>query len=448
MADKIDLSVITKDPKVLQRCERICKAFDYNIKHAETVETFLDDMRECRMILIHGGEELDGEGIDEIIRTLMSAFSDAFILCLISEKGGKKLAALAKDAGASLILLEDEFFSTSKPEYICTQVIRATYIAIKSSDIVLGVPLGFDLYHLLPQRNKFLKFAFEGDEISEAKLQKIGQASEVYIHKDHAEKFAKYVTQYSDKSPDSVAKRCRAQFLALSAVYTSLVFLVTDQSEHGSFKKGDELLKKCQELTTTLLVTLGSQKSAWDVINRSVIGDFGSVERSPAVAAYAALFALLMDVDKIERLMVATLFSEVGLLFLPPETTEALRKNDLGKLSPEQKAAYQTYPLKSLNVVLDRKLQIDEKMRDLVLKAHERADGKGLPGKYRDDNIPTEAFLIQFASEVDQRTVVRMGQAAISPEQIYQQLVDEEKKKPGRFTQAFLDKVTAALGVE
>ena len=445
MADKVDLCIIATDKKVVQRCESICKAFRYEYKHFEHLEEFVSENRDFRLLLLHGSEEIDGEKLDEVIRSVMSFCADAFLLCLLSDKNGKKLTGVAKKAGCNLVLLEDEFYTTSKPEFIFSQVIRATFIPIKATDIVPGVPLGFDLYHLLPQRNKFLKFAFDGDEINETKMAKIIQAAEVYIHKDHAVKFARYVQANSDKSPNSLAKRCRSQFLALSAVYTSLVFLVTDQSELGSFKQGDELLSKCRELTMALLDTLGMHGNAWEIINRSVIGDFGSVERSPAVAAYAALFALFMNVSEIDRLMVAALFSELGLLFLSPKITEHLRNDTLNKLTPDEIQAYRSYPLKSINIVLDRKLQLDEKLRDLVLRAHERADGNGFPGKYHEATMPMEAYLLAFAYEVDRRTAVKLGQAAVDPEKMYRAIIEEEAAHPGRFSKTFLTGLQSSL---
>ena len=72
-------------------------------------------------------------------------------------------------SGADMIMLEDELFLTSKLEFAMLQTMKACFFPVKASDIVLGKPVPFDLYHLLPQRKKFLKFVFSGDEVEKAK---------------------------------------------------------------------------------------------------------------------------------------------------------------------------------------------------------------------------------------------------------------------------------------
>jgi hypothetical protein len=53
---------------------------------------------------------------------------------------------------------------------------------------------------------------------------------------------------------------------------------------------------------------------------------------------------------------------------------------------------------------------------------------------------------LNLAHEMDRLSVVRLGQARVSPELILRQILAEEQKRPSRFTVEFTQKVMAEVG--
>jgi response regulator RpfG family c-di-GMP phosphodiesterase len=115
-------------------------------------------------------------------------------------------------------------------------------------------------------------------------------------------------------------------------------------------------------------------------------------------------------------------------------------------MSPEETDLYHRYPHLSMNIVLDRKIGLSEKMRNALMAVHERANGKGFPKGILGHKLPLESQMIQFCKDFDQRTVLRMGKARVDQKEIRDQLVEEDFGKETRFTQAFLESLKRGFG--
>ena len=450
-AAKAELVAVTKDPRLIKRVEGLAREFQYLCRIFDDLQSLSDHPGVYRLVIsdIRADPKRQEAALSEYAQVASQVASDAQVLAILPGRPDKKVLEMARKCGCDLVLLEEEVHGTSKLEFICTQVIRATYMPVKVSDLSTVRALGFDLYHLLPQRGKFVKFVFEGDRLTPEKLDKMRDVPEFYIHRSGALKYAEWVGKEVDNSAKGLARRCRAQFLALYAGYNQLVFLLTDQSGHGSFKQGEELLKKCRDISGELMGALAAHGSAWDIVNNSVIGEFGSAERSPAVASYAALLALQSGLESIEEMMIAAMISELGILFVSPSATRKVRENRMDELSDEERHEFENYPLKSLNLVLDRKLQIEEKLRNLVLTMHLRVDGKGYPRTGSSGGPKKMTLASQFlnlAYELDRQSLVRLGQARVNPESVLRQILAEEIATPARFTIEFTKMVQESLG--
>jgi HD-GYP domain-containing protein (c-di-GMP phosphodiesterase class II) len=167
------------------------------------------------------------------------------------------------------------------------------------------------------------------------------------------------------------------------------------------------------------------------------------------VASYAALLALQAGLESIEEMMLASMISELGILFVHPTVTRKIREDRMCDLTAEERMEFENYPLKSLNLVLDRKLQIEEKLRNLVLTMHSRADGKGYPrggtgGAHK--KMTLESQFLGLAYELDRLSLVRLGQPRPNPELVLRRILDEEKKRPARFGLDFTLRVEEAIG--
>jgi len=443
--ERVDFALIGSDARALARCKSICEEFEYSFQDWAKLDSFVDCESMPKLVVAYPPDMSSKESAAEAAQAVRFKCRDAFLICVVSGRLGTETAAFAKKSGANLIVLEDELYGTSKLEFAATQVVRADFIPIKPTDLAPGIVVPFDVYHLMPLRRKFLKIAAAGTEFASEKILKLGEVGEIYIRKSAVELFNQYIESNQDRSAKGLARRCRSQFLALYASYMDMAFLLTDQSEYASFDRGAELLKHCRDLGSNLLMTLGEFGNAWDIVNNSTIGECGSAERAPAIAAYAALFALQMDLPDIEEIMTAALLADLGLLLLPPEVSKKMRVGSLDDLTAEELNSYRGYPHHSLGMILSRKLPVGEKLRELLISTHERADGTGFPRGITGRKLTEGAQLIQFCREFDRRTVVSMGQARVDREEMRKKIILDELNHPARFSPVFSEKLKKAF---
>lgn len=424
----LDFGLITDDQPLAARGEQLAKEFGYQFRRWQGVEDFMENGVECRVVLASQKNLSESEtGAAEQAQAIRFICKDAFVVTTVSGKVAKESASFAKKSGADLILLEEELGSTSKLEFILTQILKASYFPIKASDLVSGAGFPFSLYHLLPSRGKFICFYSAGDPIEDERLQKCKSVGEIYIRRADVKAYNEYVANRNDRSAEGLARRCRSQFLALSSSYTDLIFLLTDQSEHSSFSEGQKLLAQCRDLCSGLISVLGAYGEASAVINNSAIGDLGSVERAPAIAAYCAVFGLQAEVPEVEEVMLAALVADLGLVLLPPGVTKKIRDEKIGEFTQAELELYRDYPNVSLKIALDRKLSLSEKFRTLVISTHERADGKGFPKGISGPKIPSGSQLIHFCRDLDCGTIVRLGRLRADPSRIRRELLEKDE---------------------
>ncbi|MEN9723963.1 MAG: hypothetical protein RJB38_1949 [Pseudomonadota bacterium] len=440
-ATSSDIVLVTPDPTLITRVNAVASNFGYSCQTFSGIDALMESEINARMVIAFAPDDKNPSVAAEFAQAARFVAPQSFVLCAVSKSLKKDAASFAKKSGANLILLENEFYESSKLEFVVTQVLKSAYLPVKASDLIPGIPLEFDLFHLLPLRQKFLKFMLEGDVMTPDRIKRFTEVGEVYIKRSDSEAFRNYVVKHSDRSAQGIARRCRAQYLALAAGFSSLVFLLTDQSELGSFQEGERLLSKCRDLCRDLLSTLGEFGNAWEIINNSAIGEFGSVERAPAIASYSALFSLQAELDNIDTIMLGALLADLGLIFLPPQITKKIREDRISSLSGDERQVYEKYPHQSLSVLLDRKLSLDESIRNIILSTQETSNGKGFPRHLLGAKIPEESQMIRFSREFDRRTLLRLGKQRQDAAQVRAELVAEDDLKFQAFTPTFLQKL-------
>jgi response regulator RpfG family c-di-GMP phosphodiesterase len=335
---------------------------------------------------------------------------DAFIVVIAEKKLPASSAEFIKKSGASVVMLEDEFFTSSKTEFVMARKLRGQWIPVKASELMPGKKLEMNIWHMMPLNRKYVQAASNGQELTPEKQQKLLTVGEFYIKREDAEGFKNYIEKNQDRSANGLKSRCRAQFLSLNLAYKDLVMLLTDQSESASFNEGKVLFEKVSKLTGDLIAGLGATGEAWDVINNSAVDDLTAIDRAPAIAAFSGLISLMSDTGKPQEIMMAALLADIGLLDLNPQAIKILKESrSFANMKPEDQEQYFQHPLTSLNKALNRKLPIPEKLKGIILCTHERWDGKGFPKKLVPEKIEIEALLIQFAEKIDQACMVEFG---------------------------------------
>jgi hypothetical protein len=440
-----DVGILSNHPALKSRLLEICDEYGYTHQLWEDIDSFLATPQQPRLLvacLSTPEGEVDAAELAQIVR---HASADPFLTCVISGTLKKDSAAFAKKSGADLILLTEEALHTGMLEFVSTQVIRCSYLPVKAADLIANRPIPFALYHLLPLRNKFLKISLPGDSFDALEISKFSKVSELYIDRPSASVFGKYVTETADLSSTGIEKRCRSQFLSLFADFSKLAFQLANQSENMSLGDGQKILSKCTELCSELMGTLAESGKAWKIINNSAIGDFGSVERAPAVAAYSGLFALQMGWTSVDQIMLAALIADLGLLHLSPVILRKIRQQQPSLFENDERAQFERYPLRSLELVLSKKIALPEKQRLWIASTQERFDGKGFPKQLGGERLPPEARLIAFSREFDRRTLLRMGKPRVDPESVLQLMTLDEESGNSQFGSRLLSDLRKSL---
>ncbi|MFN9068119.1 MAG: HD domain-containing phosphohydrolase, partial [Bdellovibrionales bacterium] len=417
-------------------------------EHLSKVDDFCEREAEYKepSLMVVSAEDVEVESeIAGRVQVVRQMAPHAFLLVIISSKLNADTAAFVKKSGANAVLLEPEVEYSSKLEFIFSQKIKSSYIPIKASELKVGTKLSFPLYHLMPLNRKYLPVVRASDEITQDRYDKLMQVTEIYVHRNDVEAYHQYTMGSSDQSAEGLGRRCRAQFMRLYAKYVDLVMLISDQSESKSFKEGAALYEQCSALAGDLMNSLSVTGGAWNIINNSAIGEFGSLQRSPAVAAYAGLLSLHAQIGSVTAVMTAVMLADIGLLEVSPKVNQRIRKGQkLDDLHKEDLAEFHNHPVKSLNMALSRKLQIPENVKNIILSTHETADKKGFPAKPNAEKIPMEAMLIQYCEKLDHQSCIRMGEQRKDINEVKKQIFESELEGT-IWSRLFLEKIRRSV---
>ncbi len=402
-----DLIVVSQNQRFINDIKHIASEYSFETHIMHEMDSLVDNPLEenyFKVGIIDGTLTSAKNELGGIIQVARMVFDMEFLILVVPKRVEQAIAEEVKKYGANYILLDSEL-ETAKVDFILSQVIRCAFIPIKAEDLVVDTRLTFDIYHLIAHKGRFLPITAFFKDLTEKRLEKIRAVNEIYIHRRDLKAYGDYLA----KNEGNEVRLARAKFLSLNDSYIELVQLLTDQGEFSSFEKGKKLLERCRQFCGELLFHLKQVKDPTLIINNSAIGDFGSVERSPAIACYAGVIGLDygLNEEKTIDLMVCCLLSDIGLLTIPRGSAIKL-KHDL-KLNSEEFREYCRHPLVSVELALSRKLPLEERIREYIHQTHEQADAKGFPYQLVGDRLKFEPQLIRFLWGLDKASQIKLN---------------------------------------
>ncbi len=441
--EKFDWVVVGISDPIVKRCQDVANFSKTTLKpfaNMDDLATEYENIVGVKFVVVIG-IDANGKQISNLVQVTTQCFPEAYQLIVVEKKMSAEDMISIKKSGGNCVIQEHEFVETCKLEFIANQAIKGTYIPVKAAELKADTIVGFTMYHLMPLNEKYLQVVAAGDRLSESKRKRMQEVPEYYCHRDDVGLYAQYLEENADKTAHGLSSRCRAQFLSLSTGFADLVLLITDQSASSSYDAGKKLYEQCRKTANELLANLGTVDSTWDVVTVSAVDDFGTIERSPAIAAYAGLLSLTKEIGKGEDVVLSAMLCDIGFLELKPTIAHKLR--DGIELNAEEKEYYGRISLVSLNRCLSRKIPIPEKMKPIIVAAYERADGKGIQ-QLEGRNVPIEAQLIHFCRLVDQASNIKWGESRKpSTEEIKNSIIKKENLS-GKFSPLLIQKVTHA----
>ena len=124
----------------------------------------------------------------------------------------------------------------------------------------------------------------------------------------------------------------------------------------------------------------------------------------------------------LEVLTLAGLLHDIGKLMIPEDI---LKKPD--KLTDEEFQLIKLHPIMGYDLIKDEDL--DPRIKEAVLKHHERCDGSGYPSMLKGDNINEFAKIIAIADIYDAMTSKRSYREALCPFEVIRLFEDEGFQK-------------------
>ena len=438
-----DMIYVSPDAEFTKRCQSICEAFEFESFHFASMDDLADDFEKVQSAKILMFDLRAVDSFAEVIATIelsKQLQQDSFIIPVVDKKIPAADVSKLEDMGISTILNAEDIFNTSKLEFIVSQKIRSLLIPIKAHELMPDVPIPFTVLHAMPMNRKFLPVIREGQEITPRKYEKIQEVNELFIQRHDVVKFKEYASTVLT-SQEGLLTQCRSQFLHFSVIFTDLAMTIVSSQGEVSFDTGKALFAKCEELAEQLIENLSQAEDPWSVVNNSSFGDFGSVERSPSLAAYTGIIAKHAGLGDQKKAMIGALIADIGLLELTPSITHKMRSRNMDDLSTEELEEYHMHPIKSVNACLARKLPLPEDLRQIVMCSHEKMDQQGFPNKPRADQIPIEGQIVQFSELLDKETMIEMGRERLPFLDRSRHLFQTEYNAGDRFSMLFLEKI-------
>lgn len=440
----MDLASLSAQPRFQERVRKLAQSFDFSLKEYANDEDFFVDTESYKSItaiVLDCAQYARPNEVAGLVQVARQGSCEAYIIVIASSKMNPEDTRIAKTSGASLVIMENEFYVSSKLEFVLSQVIRSAYIPLKVVDLIADTAAPFDLFHLLPINRKFVRVLKSQYSLRQDFLDKYAEVGDLYIQRRDLAAWVEYSNSLRSDDEAGQIRTCRLRFLQMNQSFLELALMISDQSTASSFSVGRELFESCRGFSFDLHKALAGVGDPWKIISSSAIGDFGSVERCPAIAAYAGVLSSRFQIGFAEEVMIGALLSDIGYLELSPSTTLKIREGRLQDLNAEEQMEYFKHPIFSLNSCLSRKLPLTEAIKDMILMSHERMDQKGFPHRVRADKITEEAMLVRFCWELDSRSQLRLGQERPDIENIKRSLLSHFSDDPGSFSVSFATKL-------
>ncbi len=442
-----DLVAISTNPAFIKRCLGLSAEFSFVFADFANADAFFGDPGDADRVKCFILDCTSFSNIHEAAGTIQVArqmMDRSYIVCVLDSRVKPEDMELLKKSGANLIMLDNEFTSNSKLEFVSSQIIKSAYIPIKVIDLVPDSSGEFPLYMLMPKNEKYLRIYKPGQNINAQFIGKYSESQELYIHRNDVANWGEYLKTFRGDEETSNARACRGKFLKLQQAFIDLVLMISDQTSSSSFSDGRSLFEDCQKFGTELLDSLSQVKYPWEIINNSSIGDFGSIERATAVAAYAGLLSRRAQVGDPASVMLGALFADIGMILLSPRTTTKVRQDRLLEFDAEEKMEYEKHPVFSLNQILSKRLQLAEEVKEMILFSHERMDQKGYPNRPGSNKIREDSMLVRLAQEVDQALLLRMGKEKVDFMTSFENFIENKIRDIDGYSLAVLFKVRSA----
>lgn len=432
--EKIDITVYTfgLDDVVRQTVDGMVT--QGNVIHGPVdIEKMMEPLDPVPSIILCG-QPPEGVTLVEIAQTLRMQYQTQPIYYVCRSKVGYDRKVFIKNGftEAYLLPLDNDLLKKNINDLL-SQISSGkikSFRPVKILDLEAGVQLNFDTTIFLPANKKYIKYSSSGDPLDQKQIEKLKthQMNSLYVESQDMQKFYDYTSSRLKAIGQSTTLSATEKKEKLeSSVRHLMSNLFIDNSQEATFEQGQNMVKDCQEIVKTFIMS--SSNSDWYEQLMARVGDIGNNYSHHAnVSTYAALFAIGIGMPNPEELAIAGLLHDVGLSELPPEVIG--KKEE--ERTPEEQELYKKHPELSVELIKKRKLIVSEKVMKAILQHHECFNGTGYPKGFAGTRICKEAQILALADKFDYLTTVREGETLVSPRQAVEYFRNEMASDPSK----------------
>jgi HD-GYP domain-containing protein (c-di-GMP phosphodiesterase class II) len=274
-------------------------------------------------------------------------------------------------------------------------------IAIPSLDLRPDLALPFDLFVRLPLTNRVILYRREGSTLEQESFDKVSSRQlHFFVQKDHYEKYLEFVTRelialLSLRPTDLEQMRGMATRVLTSAL------------NQESVVDAKLLVNSMGDLVTRFVSDVASE----GVVSRQTLFlKFAKLARSGTdfqrhplhVASLTVLLAIGLGINDQRTLVeigLAGILHDIGLTQLPVSViSEAHKFEELGTVS---KALLRLHPQGSLDILVQRGVNLSKLMEAMILQHHESYAGNGYPFGLVGEAVHPFAQVLRVADDLD-----------------------------------------------
>lgn len=385
----------SNDPRLISRTKSLSTRIKLPLFVVDNInEIDIEDSVNYSCVLI----DCRGIALNEIAgsaQIVSQLFPDAKTSIIVSNKLKPEDIRFIYVSGANLILTETDFFNYNKIDFYLNYVLKNEWIPIKAWDFVANTEPDFGIYHYIPYQKKFLPIIY--GVISEQKLDKMKSIGEIYIKREDIEKYSKFLAE--NKSPDenNLLSICRAAYMSFYDNYVELIYKLSDDSKYFTFEEGKKILDHSLKISQHFLDSLKLVEDPWLIVNNLNFEIDSSLARVPAIASYVGITAFALGIPNPEQVMLSCLVGDLGLFRISPDGI----LKDRRLLSEDDAVVYENHPKLSINMILERKVPINEKIKNIIMYSHGVELKTSDSNKLYKDKVPVESEIILLCELLD-----------------------------------------------
>lgn len=443
---KLELLILNGSVKVLARIKPYVSSQGLQFRHQADFDfqsAVPPELLRAQIVLL---VQEDGESLGSFaskVRDVIKKFMRSRFVVVFNEDPSEEIDFLQDSAVTPLS--SQEFYSTLKLEYIFLYRCRAQYFEIALKDLFSQTQIDFPVFMRLPLNQRYLPVVYTNTMLSDDRFSRLQRVSSLYVRNRDSHRYLKYINTYFDTSGTGYKKRIRALLVSICSLTATLNEYLLFDLKKGTAQEVTALVDDLKGSASEFFKILKNEEGLWEILFDFPSEEFWNYCRAPWVAMYASLLSVKSGLGDPWVTFMSALLSDVGVYDLPEEVSRRFFENKEKSFGDEDKRKFETHPILSLNRCLVKGLQLDERVKSVLVCTHEQNNERGFPNQVPRDKLPVEAQLIFFADSIDRGSVEFMKQEDRSLRFFREKFWEQERGHQEKFSADFLDKIAEGL---